>query len=64
LLGTGTAPVAAGSTPVNGGAPSSVSGPTGSSGGCQMAAPGAGTGGIPFLALLGLTALSRRRRSS
>jgi Cys-rich repeat protein len=64
LLGTGTAPVAAGSTPVNGGAPSSVSGPTSSSGGCQMAAPGAGTGGIPFLALLGLTALSRRRRSS
>jgi MYXO-CTERM domain-containing protein len=29
-----------------------------------MAAPGAANGGIPFLALLGLTALSRRRRSS
>jgi MYXO-CTERM domain-containing protein len=66
LLGTGTAPVAptAGGTPANGGATSSTSAPTGSIGGCQMAAPGAATGGIPLLALLGLTALSRRRRSS
>ena len=66
LSGTGTAPVAAtaGGTPINGSAASSSSAPTGSSGGCQMAAPGAANGGIPFLALLGLTALSRRRRSS
>lgn len=63
---TGSAPVAAtaGGTPINGSAASSSSAPTGSSGGCQMAAPGAANGGIPFLALLGLTALSRRRRSS
>jgi hypothetical protein len=63
LSDAGTAPVAAnaGGTPSNG---SSSSAPTGSSGGCQMAAPGAATGGIPFLVLLGLTALSRRRRSS
>jgi MYXO-CTERM domain-containing protein len=47
--------------PSNGG---SSSMPTGSSGGCQMGSrPGGATAGIPFLVLLGLTALSRRRSS-
>jgi hypothetical protein len=71
LSGAGTAPVTStGSTPIDGsssaptGSNGSSSAPTGSSGGCQMATPGAATGGIPTLVLLGLTAVSRRRRSS
>lgn len=61
---TGSAPVAdpAGSPVTNGSASGPSSAPTGSSGGCQMATRGAGSGGISLLALLGLTALSRRRR--
>lgn len=65
-------PQAAGSTSGSSGAPvpaaaengTAEGGTAGSSGGCQVAAPGAPAGEVSLLVLLGLTALSRRRRSN
>lgn len=63
----GGAPVraSAGSAAPDGSAAGSDSAPAGATESCQVAIPGAASGGgIPLLALLGLSALSRRRRSS
>jgi MYXO-CTERM domain-containing protein len=57
-------PTAAGNA-AGGGAAGSNSAPSGATESCQVAIPGAASGGgMPLLALLGLTVLSRRRRSN
>jgi MYXO-CTERM domain-containing protein len=67
LSAGGSAPVPAlaqnAATGDAGGSPSGAAAPAGSSGGCQVVAPGATPGAASVLALLGLSALARRRRS-
>jgi hypothetical protein len=66
LSGTGSAPLpatASNGATANGGTGGSSVAPAGESGGCQVGTPGSSSRGIPLVALLGLAAMFRRRRS-